>query len=94
MEDIFITCCVLHNMLLDHDSQFKEGCFRLDTSPGHKRRVLVNNVNRLLRRNDDYSYTEQGGLDPMTTTQVDSGFSAVRRRLACHTFYMFKNRLM
>ena len=94
MEDIFITCCVLHNMLLDHDCPFREGCFRLDPCSGHKRRVLVNNVNRLLRRNDDYSYTEQGGLDPMTTTQIDSDFSAMRRRLACHTYYMFKNRLI
>ena len=95
MEDIFITCCVLHNWLLSYDSQFTESEFRVTGPAQHvRRRILVNNVTRLLQKNDDYSYTEQGGLDPETVTQVDTNFNAMRKRLATHTYYMFRNRLI
>ena len=78
MNNIFLTCCVLHNMLLD-DAQFNEvnGKFRGvgNAVPAHLRRyVLVNNVRRLLSGGDDYSYMEQGGIDPEEVTHVDSGF--------------------
>ena len=95
MEDIFITCCVLHNWLLDHDVQFRTAPFRTTgATREERRRVLVNNVTRLLRKNDDYSYIEQGGCDPETVTQVDSEFRCMRERLATHTYYMFCNRLI
>ena len=55
---------------------------------------LINNVTRLLQKNDDYSYAEQGGLDPETVTQVDSEFDTMRKRLATHTYYMFRKRLI
>ena len=95
MEDIFMTCCVIHNMLLDYDSQFKESEFRVTgLSPEQRRRVLLNNVSRLLQKNDDYSYTEQGGLNPETETQVDSDFNRMRSRLATNTYYMFRKRMI
>ena len=95
IENIFITACVLHNMLLDHDVQFPTAPFRVGGEHSvSKRRVLVNNVSRLLRKHDDFSYIEQGGLDPETITQVDSEFSRMRTRLAKHTYYMFRNRLL
>ena len=95
MENIFITACVLHNMLLDHDVQFKTAPFRVGGEYSvSKRRVLVNNVSRLLRKHDDYSYVEQGGLDPETITQVDSEFTKMRKRLAEHTYYMFRHKLL
>ena len=59
-----------------------------------RRRVLINNVNKLLQKNDDYSYTEQGGLNPETVTQVDSEFNNMRKRLAIHAYYMFRKRLI
>ena len=55
---------------------------------------MLHNVARLLQKNDDYSYTEQGGLNPETVTQVDSEFQTMRKRLATHTYYMFRNRLI
>lgn len=82
-------------MLLDHDVQFKTAPFRVGGEYSvSKRRVLVNNVSRLLRKHDDYSYVEQGGLDPETITQVDSEFTKMRKRLAEHTYYMFRHRLL
>ena len=95
MEDIFITCCVLHNWLLDHDVQFQSGDFRVGgPTPQEKRRILINNVSKLLRKHDDYSYTEQGGLDPETITQVDPNFHTMRKVLATHTYFMFRKRLL
>ena len=94
IEDLFITCCVLHNWLLDHDSQFNTSQFRVTGRSHDRRRVLVNNVVKLLQKNDDYSYIEQGGLNPETVTQVDSEFQSVRKRLATHTYYVFRNRLI
>ena len=94
IEDIFITCCVFHNWLLDYDAQFMTSEFRVTGLSHDRRRVLVNNVARLLQKNDDYSYTEQGGLNPETVTQVDSEFHNMRNRLATHTYYMFRNRLI
>ena len=94
IEDIFITCSVFHNWLLDYDKQFKTSEFRVTGDVHERRRVLVNNVTRLLRKNDDYSYVEQGGLNPETVTQVDQEFNKMRKRLATHTYYMFRNRLI
>ena len=90
-----MTCCVLHNWLLDYDIEFQTGPFRLvGPLPHERRRVLINNAFRLLQKNDDYSYAEQGGLDPETVTQIDSTFYSMRKRLATHTYYMFRNRLI
>ena len=95
MENIFITACILHNMLLDHDVQFETAPFRVGGEHSvSKRRVLVNNVSRLLRKNDDWSHMDQGGVDPETTTEVDSDFGSMRIRLANHTYYMFRHRLL
>ena len=95
MKNIFLTCCVLHNMLLQRDTQFNEGGFRGvgNSVPADLRRfVLVNNVRRLLSGSDDFSYMEQGGIDPEEVTEIDNGFEALRKQLATHCYYLFLNR--
>ena len=96
IEDMFITCCVLHNMLLHHDSQFQDGRFRRGTSPTlpkHQRRsVLINNVMRLLGANDDFSRMQQDMMDEDTTVEVDQTFESVRKMLAEHTYYLYLRR--
>ena len=94
IEDIFITCMVLHNWLLDYDSQFTTSEFLVAGRNHDRRRVLVNGVVKLLQKNDDYSYIESGDLNPETVTQIDSEFHTMRKRLATHTYYMFRNRLI
>ena len=93
MENIFMTCCCLHNMLLDHDAQFRSAPFRVGgvEYAQTKRRILVNNVSRLLRKHDDYSCTEQGGLDTEKITQVDDRFTLMRKRLADHAYHVFRH---
>ena len=80
--------------MLDYDSQFATSEFRVTGREHDHRRVLVNGVAKLLQKNDDYSYVDQGGLNPETVTQVDSEFNSMRKRLAAHTYYMFRNRLI
>jgi len=93
IEHIFMTCVVVHNMLLSHDKQFEEGQFRKGVSeqlPQQRRRtVLVNNVRRFLSAQDDYSYMQQGGVQGIT--QVDESFSGMRKLLAEHTYYLYVN---
>ena len=93
-EDIFFTCCVLHNMLLKHDKQFKDGNFRVGVTtnlPPHRRpTILINNVWRLLRQNDDFSVCGGcSGFSDDTVTEIDSDFNSMRRELAEHTYYLF-----
>ena len=95
MENIFFTCCVFHNMLLYHDKQFHDGNFRQGVSahlPAHRRRtILINNVRKLLRLDDDFSYVGGSGfdLDDDIVTQTDTEFNSIRRELAEHTYYLF-----
>ena len=82
-------------MLLQRDTQFNEGGFRGvgNSVPADLRRfVLVNNVRRLLSGSDDFSYMEQGGIDPEEVTEIDNGFEALRKQLATHCYYLFLNR--
>ena len=88
VQDIFLTCVVLHNMLLEYDHQFDDGNFRYgmgaEITRTNRRRVLLNNVRRLLRVGDDYSF--MGRDDVELTTEVDSGFEMMRKTLADHTY--------
>ena len=97
VNDIFVTCAVLHNMLLEHDHQFKVGHFRLLQHRERRRTVLINNVQRLLSAQDDFSFMGNGtSIDPDdpegTVTQVDSKFNSMRQVLAEHTYYLYVNR--
>lgn len=96
VEDIFVTCCVLHNMLLTHDKQFEDGDFAQgvsDTLPVTERRnVLINNVARLLSATDDFSSMQQGMLEDEVVTQVDSAFETMRHVLAEHTYNLYLKR--
>lgn len=93
IEDIFITCCVLHNMLLHHDRQFADGRFTQGISPTLSRRerrtVLINNVTRLLEAHDDFSHMQHEMMDEDTVVQVDQTFEAMRQGLAHHTYYLY-----
>ena len=95
VQDIFLTCCVLHNMLLKFDKQFDNGEFQFgvseDTAPNTRRRILVNNVRRLLRAGDDFSYM---GVSETLDTEVDTGFESFRKKLATHTYYCYMNKLI
>ena len=95
IQHIFVTCAVLHNMLLHRDQQFQRGTFRHGVSTtlprARRRTILVNNVSRLLRANDDFSFMQQGGLLEDNVTQVDTAFGTMRKRLATHAYYLFVN---
>ena len=95
VQNIFLTCCVLHNMLLNYDKQFENGDFQIgiaEHTPAHnRRRILVNNIRRLLRAGDDYSCMS---FPDTLTTEVDEGFESCRRKLAIHTYYCFLNKLI
>ena len=94
VNNIFLTCCVLHNMLLD-DAQINDGGFKdvgNSVNVRDRRYILVNNVRRLLSRGDDFSYMEQGGIDPEEVIQIDNNFEVLRKRLATHCYYLFLNR--
>ena len=96
IDDIFVTCCVLHNKLLDYDNQFEQGHFRnqvSDSTPTHMRRtVLVNNVRRLLRGTDDYSHVGDVDMNDGVVLQIDSGFERKRQQLAQHLYFLFRHR--
>ena len=100
VESIFIACCVLHNMLLHHDKQFQDGNFRVGVAtnlPRHRRRtILINNVRRLLKQNDDFSVCGGcSGFTDQTITEIDSAFNSMRHELAAHTYYLFlRNELI
>ena len=95
IENIFFTCCIFHNMLLKHDKQFQDGNFRCGVStslPAHRRRtILINNVRRLLRLDDDFAYVGNPGLDidDDSVTEIDNEFNSMRHDLAAHTYYLF-----
>ena len=99
IDDIFVTCCVLNNKLLGHDQQFREktGRFRYrvsDTVPIKKRRhVLLNNVRRLLKLDDDYSYVGRELCEEFRV-ETDPGFEGKRRQLADHIHYLFKHHML
>ena len=65
-------------MLLKFDKQFENGDFQFgiaEHAPAHnRRRILVNNIRRLLREGDDYSCM---GFPETLTTEVDEGLSHV-----------------
>jgi hypothetical protein len=100
IDDIFMTCCVLHNKLLTFDQQFDDvsGMFRYrvseETPNDLRRTILVNNVRRLLQADDDYSELGRGlGLvDDEVITEVDPGFEHKRKQLAQHLYYLFRTR--
>ena len=99
INDIFVTCAVLHNKLLTHDAQFDltGGRFRYRVSRGipisQRRRILLNNVNRLLNASDDYSYVGRELVEDLIV-QVDSGFEKKRKQLAKHIHYLFVHQLL
>ena len=96
IEHIFITCAVLHNKLLTHDKQFKDGSFHRGVSPRipqqQRRTILINNVRKLLRADSDYSFMNQGDVTEDCTTQVDSEFLSMRKRLAEHLYTLYVNK--
>lgn len=102
INDIFVTCLVLHNKLLTFDQQFDQrgGHFRNLTAGGvgnRRRTVLVNNVRRLLQASDDFSSVGDEVVGTVVgeddvVVQVDSGFEQKRRQLATHLYYLFRNR--
>ena len=83
VESIFIACCVLHNMLLHHDKQFQDGNFRVGVAtnlPRHRRRtILINNVRRLLKQNDDFSVC--GGCSDYLKVKLRSRSLEFERRV-------------
>jgi len=97
VQDIFVCCAVLHNMLLEYDHQFDDGNFRYGVGPEitrtNRRQVLLNNVRRLLRVGDDYSFMGRE-CEEALTTEVDSGFDVMRKKLAVHTYYCFLQGLI
>ena len=97
VNDIFVTCAVIHNKLLDFDAHMQRrfAMFSMGVSsrlPTHMRRiVLVNNVRRLLQATDDYSYVD---IDSDIEIQLDEEFEPQRQQLARHIWYLYVNRLL
>ena len=97
VNDIFVTCAVLHNKLLDYDKHMEKryGVFRHGVTPSltkeGRRTVLVNNVRRLLNASDDFSSIRVSGD---IITEVDPGFEPKRKQLARHIFYLFVHKLL
>ena len=99
VNDIFITCTVLHNKLLDYNKHMEKryGVFRHGVTPSltkeGRRTVLVNNVRRLLDASDDFSYVDIRDSGDIIT-EVDPEFESKRKRLAHHIFYLFVHKLL
>ena len=64
INNIFVTCCTLHNILLQFDNHSYDGRLRYGVDAHvpmtQRRRILVNNTLKLLRSNHDLSYFGEG----------------------------------
>ena len=98
VNNMFITCCTLHNILLDCDEPFKNGDFVIQ--PNDKRYIMQGRRRiRLLAAGAkfDASHTGYDGLinaDPAFIKMRDPAFEKKRNELAWHYMFQWRNKLI
>ena len=96
INDLFLTCCTLHNILLDRDAPFGQQP-PLRVLANKHRYVTLSNRRRLrLAAKKDWSYRgyELKRADPDFVRQRDPAYEQMRDDLAQHYHYMYRKRLL